>query len=188
MTIFDRIKYVATIAFDFDFENYLFSQEKLLLIIEIDTINRSYTARESDIPSDLLEAFNSRYIDAKAGYLVDVSSQFSTGLKSDLFSISDIVLNSNPIDLDTIIIHELTHCLLESNHAKKILPYGDWEEDASKLFSHTDEDLQHQTLHTQEFCNLLCQGCHRYSHKTANFGSGWLAARSAMRFDAFFDE
>jgi hypothetical protein len=188
MKIFDRIKYVSSIAFDFDFENYLLSQEKLLFIIEIDTINRRYKARESDIPLALLEAFNSRYRDAKAGYLVDVSSEFSTDLKCDLISLSDIVLNSNPIDLDTIIIHELTHCLLDSNHAEKISPYGDCEDDASRLFSQTDEDFRHQTRHTQEFCNLICRGCHRYTHKTANFGSGWLAARSAMRYDAFFDE
>lgn len=46
MTIIEKIKYLSKIALDFDFEEYLRTNNKEITIFEIDTINEKYVLKE----------------------------------------------------------------------------------------------------------------------------------------------
>lgn len=188
MTIRERVQYVCMIAFKFDHLKYLTDSGKQLVVFKINTLERRYQLLEGDVSNDVLEAANKKYFDSKAGYLVDLKSQLPTPLHDDLLSLSDIVLYSNPADLDTIILHELVHCLIESGNAGAITEFGEWEILAKNTFALTDKHNQFMTRHTMAFCDLLAIGCSRYNATTANFRGDWDSIRSAMRFDLFIDE
>jgi hypothetical protein len=181
-----RLQLVSNLAFKFNYKEYLDNNKRTLVIFEIDTINRNYILRSED-PIDFLEEANKRYFDSRAGYLVNVSSQMTTAMNADLFSLSDIVLNANPADIDTIIIHELTHCLIESGNDTHITINEEALEIAQEIYSLTDRHNEYMTRHTRHFCDVLAQGCIQYVRRTRNFQDEIKCIKSAMRFDIFED-
>lgn len=133
----------------------------------------------------ILEHSNQKYFHSKAGYLVDVKTQLKTNVEADLMLLSDIVLNSNPIDIDTIIIHELVHLLIDSEQSNQIILSENSREIGSAIYKLTDYPNEDFTRHTEDFCQRLSQTCITYHNKTKNFESVDQAIRSAMRFDMF---
>ncbi len=185
MTILEKVKYLSKIALDFDFEEYLNTKNKEITIFEIDTINKKYVLKEGRNFDQILEHSNQKYFHSQAGYLVDVKTQLKTKVEADLMLLSDVVLNSNPIDIDTIIIHELVHLLIESEQSNQIIISENSREIGSAIYKLTDYPSEYITRHTEDFCQRLTQACMTYHNKTKNFDSVDQAIRSAMRFDMF---
>lgn len=185
MTISDKIKYLSAMALCFDFEEYLNTNNKEIIIFEIDTINERYILKEGRNFDQILENSNQKFFHSKAGYLVDIKTKFNTKVEADLFLLSDVVLSSNPTDLDTIIIHELVHMLIDSgqNNHMAITEYS--REIGSIFYKQTDYPNEDITKHTEDFCQRLAQACITYNNKTKNFENDNQAIRSAMRFDIF---
>ncbi len=187
MTILKRVSYLSNLALGFDFENYLTINEKQIVVFEIDTLNRRYLLKEGETFDDILEKSNNKYFDSKAGYLVDIKSKLQTQIEADLLLLSDIVLNSNPIDLDTIIIHELVHMLIESKNESNLELTEEAITIGGQIYKITDYHNVETTKHNLDFCKLLAQACINYNIKSKNFSTDFLASKSAMRFDIFED-
>jgi HKD family nuclease len=185
MNIYTRVSYLAKLALQFDFAEYLSKENKQLLIFEIDTQNKTYKLFECENIDHLLEQTNNNYIDAKAGYLFNVKSIFNTNTEADLLLLSDIVINSNPIDLDTIIIHELVHFIIESGRSSLIEISKEANALGVQIYNLTDKPEEWRTRHNVDFCKSLAQACISYNNITRNFKNSEFATESAMRFDIF---
>jgi hypothetical protein len=185
MTILERINYISKISLDFDFNNYLKENNKEIVVFKIDTLNKKYVIKEGRDFDKILEQANLKYVDSKAGYLVNIKLHLKTDVDSDLMLLSDIVLNSNPIDLDTIIIHELVHMLIDSEQSHLMTLSEDSEIMGKKIYKITDYCDESCTRHTEDFCINLAQACINYNRMTKNFESDLITIKSAMRFDVF---
>ena len=185
MTITEHINYLSKVALNFNFNEYLITHNKEIIIFEIDTINNRYVSKEGLNFEEILEQANRRYFHSKAGYLVDVKTQIQTQVEADLLLISDIVLNSNPIDIDTIIIHELVHMLIDSDQSALLDISENAREIGNQIYKLTDYPNETATRHTTDFCQSLAQACITYNNMTKNFMDGTMAIRSALRFDIF---
>lgn len=187
MEIMQKVKHLSSISLGFDFENYLTTKNKSIIIFEIDTIGRKYLLKEGQDFDDILKQSNERYFDSKAGYLVDIKSQLQAQMEADLLLLSDIVLNSDPKDLDTIIIHELIHMIIDSEN-KAFLKVSEYAKHiGSKIYGMTDYPNESMTKHTEDFCQQLAQACINYTDYTNNFSCGLNSLKSAMRYDIFED-
>ena len=187
MTINERLQYISQISLKFDYDNYLKSEGKSLIIFEIDTINSRYKLFYGKDKDELVNQANEKYFDAKAGYLFDLKTQFKTGVEADLLLLADVVLNSNPIDLDTMIVHELTHFMIESGRTDLINLSENAKILGDDLYKLTDRCNEDRTRHTEIFCKVLSQLCINYNQATHNFISNFDVMKSAMRFDIFED-
>jgi hypothetical protein len=130
---------------------------------------------------NLLAKANKKYVEAKAKYHYDISISFADAdSKDELFLLSDVVLFSNPTDIDTIIIHELLHFFIDSNQKVRILEHI--SESAKKIGSDVFEKRD-KSIHSLLFIQRLTEGCIRYNSNTKNFSSSLDAINSALRFD-----
>lgn len=184
MDIVERFKYISKISYDFDIDDYLQKGAKSLLIFMIDSISKRYTLISGTDTDNILESANQRYVESIAGYKVDVHNVFNKETPADLFLISDTVINSNPTHIDSIIIHELAHLLIDSNNQPSSLTLF-IKDMATKLYYATDVENVHSTRHDIEFCQVLIYGCLNYQSKTKNFDSIQDTVESAMRYDTF---
>ena len=186
MDILERLKFISKISFDFDFEIYLAKESKSILVLKIDTINEKYSLISGVDDANILECINStRFWYSLAGYRVNAHNHFRTNIPVDIFLVSDIIINSNPSHIDTIIIHELTHLLIDSenSHAFALLPH--FKEMGLRLYYATDTERTEDTRHNFDFCQLLVYGCSNYQSKTKNFRGLQEAVENAMRYDTF---
>jgi len=184
MDILERIKFISKIAYDFEIDDYLQDKSKSLLIFRIDTVSKKYSLLFGNDIDNILESANLRFVDSMAGYKVDVHKVFSKKTPSDLFLISDIVINSNPTHIDSIIIHEIAHLLIDSNN--QCMSLASFITDmALKLYYSTDIENVEKTRHDKEFCKLLVYGCINYQSETKNFKTLQETVESAMRYDIY---
>ena len=183
MDIIERFKYISKVAYDFDVDNYLQKEAKSLLVFLIDSISKRYTLISGIDTDNILDSANQKFIDSIAGYRVDVHDVFNAKSPTDLFLISDTVINSNPTHIDFIIIHELAHLLIDSNNQPPIATFIN--DMATKLYYATDIENVNATRHDIEFCQILIHGCLNYQTKTKNFNCIQDAVESAMRYDTF---
>ncbi len=181
MTTLERIQYVAQLAFDFDFEEYLKRTGKKVIILEVDTIQKRFLPHYGHVSSALIERVNESYEHAQAGFTLDAHLVLSLKDNTALFLFSDITLNSNPIDLDTIIIHELSHFMVLSRN--EVQPSIEAYKLGREIYDISSPEYDEITQHTEDYCRLLAQGCINYNEKTRNFRRNADAAKSAMRFD-----
>lgn len=184
MDILDRFKYISKVAYEFDIENYLQIEMKSLLIFLINSIAKRYILISGEDTDNIIALANQRYEESKAGYSVDAHEKFNKQNPVDVFLISDIVLNSNPTHIDSIIIHEIAHLLIDSNKAPSSIP-SYINDMAMKLYSSTDIENVNRTKHDVRFCEVLIWGCLNYQSKTKNFDSLQELVECSMRYDTF---
>jgi len=181
MDLIERIQYLSELVFDFDFQNYLSINNKSLLIFKIETKKKRYALLYGNDNKNLLEKANKHYVEAKAKYQYDVSTIFAdTDSKDDLFLLSDVVLFSNPTDIDTIIIHELLHFYINSNQKVRLLEHIS---ESAKKIGHDVFEKRDKSIHSLLFIQRLTEACIMYNSNTKNFGSSLDAINSALRFD-----
>ncbi len=181
----DRIQYLSRLALGFDFEQYLKQGQKEFTVFRINTIDSCYELLEGDNFDSILEQSNQKYFHSKAGYLADIKTMLNTKVEGDLLLISDVVINSNPIDLDSILIHELVHMMIDSNTNFPFELTEDSNRIGSEIYALTDYPNETVTRHTKQFCKQLANACIHYNIETKNFKTATDAIKSAMRFDIF---
>lgn len=184
MDILERFKYISNVAYDFNIDNYLQKETKSLLIFLIDSINKKYSLISGVDTDNILASANKDYEDAKAGYCVNVHQVFNKKSPADLFLISDIVINSNPTHIDSIILHEIAHLLIDSSSQPSSMP-SHIDDMAMKLYYATDINNADRTKHDIDFCKVLIYGCLNYQSKTKNFIDIQETVENAMRYDTF---
>ena len=182
MNIQERIKNVSSIAYDFDLNNYL--QFKSLLVFLVNSNSKRCSILSGNDIDNILERANRTPVDAVAGYAVDAHEIFSTETPTDIFLISDNVLKSTTQHIDSIIIHELSHLLIDSKKQCKSLP-SFVNDMAIKLYNATDIENSERTRHDLEFCQLLIYGCFNYQIKTRKFKTLQETVENAMKYDVF---
>ncbi len=182
--IIDKVNELFKLGFGLDYNSYLTKYKKELIVFKIDRINKKYLLKEGNNFEEILENANIRFVDSEAGYSVDTKTNFSTTYEADILLLSETILNSSLIELETIIIHELTHLIILNSQqitppllSKAAIKFG------NQIYNLTDKDNEWLTEHTQEFCQYLAEGCIRYNNETRNFANALLAIKSAMRFD-----
>jgi len=138
MDVPERIQFVSQLAFYFNIDNYLAKETKSILVFKIDTFNKRYSLLQGNDIDNILDCANANFVDSLAGYKVDVHELFEKQTPADLFLIADVIINSNPSHIDTIIIHEIAHLLIDSGNSQtiSILPFI--KEMALKLLYATD--------------------------------------------------
>ncbi|MCX6227042.1 MAG: hypothetical protein NTV01_20225 [Bacteroidia bacterium] len=183
--ISDKIQYLSRIALGFDFRQYLEQNQKRFIVFKINTVDSCYELMEGENFNSILDQSNKKYFHSKAGYLVDIKKMLDTEAEADLLLLSDVVLHSNPIDLDTIIIHELVHMIIDSNTPFPLELTEEAVGIGNEIYRLTDYHNELMTRHTVEFCQHLANVCIHYNTETKNFNNGMEAIRSAMRFDIF---
>lgn len=183
MNLVNRLIDISKIAFDFDFNKYLEDNVKSILVFKIHKARKKYSLLFGDDIDNILECANSNYVDAQAGYKVNVNDYFRKQSKCDVFLISDEVLKSTPLHIDAIITHELAHMLIDSNNQPVVSQ--EVKEMAKKLYNATDIENEKITRHNEEFCQLVVYGCINYQLKTEYFKDIQNAVESSMLYDTF---
>ena len=185
MDILERIRFISQIAFDFNIDNYLAKEAKSILVFKIDTNNKSYSLLLGNDVDNILDCANAKFIDSLAGYKVNVHEIFEKQTPADLFLIADVIINSNPSHIDTIIIHEIVHLIIDSGNSQTITILPFIKEMALRLLYATDIENIERTKHDEEFCMFLIYGCANYQSKTKNYRNLQETVENAMRYDTF---
>jgi len=142
----------------FDIHLYLKTNNKTLLGVTMNSAANQFEELFGEFPGNYLTTINSRYVDTEAGYKVNVQEEFpSIKTKTDLFLINKDRLSDNKIDIESLLIHEICHMIIDS---KNITNTSLNIDDAAKyLGSKIFKTSSTPEFHPIEFCNLLAAAC-----------------------------
>lgn len=186
MDIEKRIYQLATDIFGFTYQNYTKSTGRILLGVAINPEKREFEHLFGDFPDNFLPTINKQFHDTIAGYRVDVGTFFpGLDIDADVFLLNVNNLADSEKEIDSLLIHELCHMIIDSNsiNATAITFTEKDRYHGNKLYKKTDVENEHTTKHTEEFCNLLAAVSDIASKKMEGFRyrSDWI--NSAMRYD-----
>lgn len=125
---------------------------------------------------------------AKAGYSVNLIAQKTT----DVLFLTDEVLQSVYRDLQTILLHELAHCLIDSGE-DQFVELTDAAITLGNLFyKNLNPALEQATRHTEYFCQVLALGAINYNRAMSLpehplFPSAEGCMRSALRYEQMWE-
>ena len=186
MDIQKRIYQLAIDVFGFDYGTYLEATGRVLLGVAINPEKREFEHLFGDFPDNFLPTINKQFNDTKAGYKVDVGGHFpELGINADVFLLNVRNLDDSEKEIDTLLLHELCHMVLDSNglsDAKITVDEKD-KYHGNKLYKKTDVENENRTKHTKEFCDLLSAASDIASKKYSVFQDRWDVINSAMRYD-----
>lgn len=186
MDVEKRIYQLATDLFDFNYKNYTKVTGRELLGVKINPEKGKFEHLFGDFPDNFLLTINKQFHDTIAGYRVDVGAYFpELNIKADVFLININNLAEGENDIDSLLIHELCHMVLDSNSLNDT-SINICEKDkfhGNKLFKKTDSENVRVTKHTEEFCNLLSAVSDKVPIKMNVFNDRWDCINSAMRYD-----
>ena len=114
--VLTRLSCLAADILDFDIDTYLANHgNRKLFGLQINKAAHNYSPLFGDPQTKLYEG--APFIESLAGYSVDVASRLPglEGVNADVFLISDEVLDEDDLAIDTIILHELVHLLIDSD-------------------------------------------------------------------------
>ncbi|MEI8201542.1 MAG: hypothetical protein WCH34_00905 [Bacteroidota bacterium] len=183
--ILKRINFLSKLALRFDYLNYLEENKKKLIIFQINLLHNNYSIIHGDNSENLIEQANTNFVVSQAGYLYNICSRLKFSENADLFLISDNVLKSNSNEIDTIIIHELVHFLIDSGNSNFKNISEEAKEIGNNIYNLTDSFNEIESKHTIEYCHILSQACINYNAKTQKFSDSEITLKSSMRFDIF---
>jgi hypothetical protein len=182
----NRIYQLATEIFSFDYYGYKAATGRVLLGVVINPEKREYEHLFGDFPDNFLTTINKKFSDMVAGYSVNVGSHFpELNINADVFLLNLNNLSDYGNEIDSLLIHELCHMILDSNNldsttitiSEKDRYHG------KKLHNKTDIENEGKTKHTIDYCNLLSSVCEIASTKYPGFQDRWDCINSAMRYD-----
>jgi len=186
MDIQKRIYQLAIDVFGFDYGTYLEATGRVLLGVAINPEKREFEHLFGDFPDNFLPTINKQFHDTKAGYKVDVGGHFpELGINADVFLLNVRNIDDSEKEIDTLLLHELCHMVLDSNglsDAKITVDEKD-KYHGNKLYKKTDVENENRTKHTEEFCELLSAASDIASKKYSVFQDRWDVINSAMRHD-----
>jgi hypothetical protein len=125
---------------------------------------------------------------SKAGYSVN----FIANRTTDVLFLTGEVLDSSYRDLSTILLHELAHCLIDSDQDQ----YLDITEEARSLgatfYQKLNAYTEPNTGHTTHFCQVLALGAINFNQANSFpdqplFPSAADCIRSALRYEQMWE-
>ncbi len=188
----DRIKLLAKLVFDFEFDQYLSRDNRCFWGITIDQKKHAHEVLFDNPHPKFLEIINEIYQkagdknNAEAGYRTSVGalpflSRFK--LNADVFLINRERLADNELDLDALLIHELCHMVIDSGmiHHVGLSISNDDKECGDRLYQKTDYWIAHTTRHDKLFCQLLCAAARKAFFELKKYSSCEDIIRRAMK-------
>jgi hypothetical protein len=121
-----------------------------------------------------------------AQYAVDARQKFpELGLNADVFLIAKELLEEDALSVDTIILHELIHVLIDSGWSDRstLTPNAKDKYHGRRLHAKTDHESEHITKHTVEFCILLSTAARRLYEIDKRYRDRLDVIDKAMRAD-----
>lgn len=186
MDIENRIYQLASDIFGFDYHEYMKDTGRVLLGVAINPEKAEFENLFGTFPEGFLTILNKQFYDTIAGYSVDVGAHFhDLDINADVFLLNINNLSDNEKEIDSLLIHELCHMVIDSNSLDKTT-IAIKEKDrfhGGKLYKKMDIENEHITKHTVEFCNLLAAVSEVTSIKYTEFQDRWDCINSAMRCD-----
>lgn len=183
----DRFSFLAINVFGLSINEYLTSsQNRQLLIYSIDLQTRSFIPLFGNPPKELTDAMNLRFYDAKAGYRVAVQNVFHVAnLNADVLLLSNEVISASKSELDTILIHEICHLIIDSDSLSltKFSLNEKSRYSGERLYKKTDQHNEQITKHTIKFCTLLAAAAEIYASLSDELNTREAVLNSAMRYD-----
>lgn len=186
MDIEQRIYKLAIDIFDFDYKKYTKATGRVLLGVVINSEKKKFEHLFGDFTDNFLPTINRQFCDTIAGYRVDVGAYFSElGMNADVFLLNVKNITGSEKEIDSLLIHELCHMVLDSNSLNETTVTVN-ENDryhGNKLYRKTDVENERITKHTKEFCNLLSAASEIATRKCSVFIDRWDCINTAMRYD-----
>ncbi|MBP7346849.1 MAG: hypothetical protein KA952_09950 [Sediminibacterium sp.] len=133
-------------------------------------------------PIVVLEFIKINMVNAMAGFKFDLQEQIPGIKSSDLLLISEELLSNSSIEIDTILIHELTHLAINSDNVKIELVESD-RQLGHQFYKASRQYDCHQTHHDETFCNYLVGALRIFNEYSKAFQTNNEAALSGFRFD-----
>lgn len=181
-----RIYQLAIDIFEINYEKYLEVTERVLLGVAINSEKREYEHLFGDLPDNFLSTINKQFVDAIAGYRVDVGAHFpELGIKADVFLLNVRNIHDSEKEIDSLLIHELCHMVLDSKGLSGAKVSADVKDQyhGDKLYKKTNTKNENITKHTKEFCDLLSAASEIASKTYPVFQDRWDVINNAMRYD-----
>jgi hypothetical protein len=164
--------------------------DRNLLIVKLAPDNRFEDINPGDpYPPELYDYLNSRPTpQSKAGYSVNLIARGST----DVLFLTEEVLQSSYRDLQTILLHELAHCLIDSEEDNLVTLTAEAIALGTEFYGKLNPYDEVWTRHTEYFCQVLALGAINYNEAMSLpgrplFPSAEDCLRSAMRFEQIWD-
>jgi hypothetical protein len=164
--------------------------DRSLLIVKLATDNRSEDINPSDpYPPELYDYLNCLPTPkSKAGYSVNLIAQATT----DVLFLTEDVLQSSYRDLQTILLHELAHCLIDSGQDDLLTLTAEAISLGTGFYGKLNPYNEVWTRHTENFCQVLALGAINYKDAMSLparplFPSAEDCLRSAMRYEQIWD-
>jgi hypothetical protein len=183
-----KLDHLASSVFGADMQAYLKAAAKRDLFgLEANLEKRRYGPLFGYVPTRLLSAANALFEDAHAGYSVNAGRFLKTvpPLNVDVFIVSTEVLSGPEMAVDTIVLHELCHWIIDSRQAATTpLQPDDADRLAGQaLYARTDTANVAKTRHTGAFCTLLAAASRVLAEADPRFPDRLAVIESAMRYD-----
>lgn len=189
----ERFRALARECFDASFNKYLETLgNRSLYGYVIDGDAHTYLPFFGDPPVGLTTSIvQAGFFDSVAGYRVAVQDRFPQPLlNADVLLISKALLLAPQDEMDTILLHELCHWVIDGD--AQALASLDVDEDSRRwaqcLYDSTDKDNEITTRHDLEFCTVLSASAATYASRSASLPTRAAVLRSAMRFDCRVEE
>ena len=149
-------------AYEQDLDAILTARGQELWLLGIDSPNQRYIDICGTVSPQMLAAIQARFIDADAGWRVEVQNVFSLqGRKADVFLLNADYFSASPARLEPLIVHELAH-FLEQIGADPAMAVGD-EANAAAIMKSLTPNISR--LHTIKWARHLASGARRLIEK-----------------------
>ena len=153
-----RLEELSIKAFNFDHKQYREKTGRKFQILRANCQDQTYKQE-------------GKFANFKAGYSTNI----------DILFVTEEVLNGSPEEFDTILLHELAHCIENSNISSDRSNEG---YDLGKyVYGYSNPATEDYTQHTEEFFFTLAEGCINYQKQSSTFKTAEEVIKSAMRFD-----
>ena len=186
MDIENRIYQLASEIFGFSYQEYNETTGRVLLGVVINPEKMVFEHLFGSFPDNFLTIINKQFHDTVAGYRVDVGAYFQElNINADVFLLNMNNLSDSEKEIDSLLIHEICHMVLDSNSLDKTTITINKKDKyhGNKLYNRTDVENERITKHTNEFCNLLSSASEVASTIYHVFLDRWDCINSAMRYD-----
>jgi len=161
--VLERLGFLSREVLGINLDQYLIDNgDRHLFGLIINKIRRQFEPLFGNPPEQFYK--NAPFVESLAGYAVDVGRKFpGLGLNADVFLIAQELLGEDDLSVDTIILHELIHVLIDSGWLDRstLKPNAKDKYHGERLYAKTDKENQHVTRHTEEFCILLASAAQR---------------------------
>jgi len=177
----DRVFYIAG-QLGFDLRQYLRIHNRQMWGVLIDIDTNQFLHFFGNPPAHFLPTINQSFVHSEAGYKVDVGSHFTDlGVNADVFLISKDRLNDSLEDIDSLIVHELCHMLIDSEYLVNTNVRIDSKDrhQGKVLRSKVDKDPARR--HDRKFCNLLAALAEDLANINKRFVDRWDIINRAMK-------